>query len=316
MMIEQSISERRDAVMTESSSTVYLIVGAGGSHGATGNHTARALLAKGLPVRAFVHHDDDRAAALKALGAQIVVGDVGDFNTVRAALEGARRAYFTYPLAEGLLAATTTFAAAGKQAGVESIVNMSQMTARPDHASPAARGHWLAERVLDWSGIGVTHLRPPYFLENLLTIANPAAIRAEGKIYLPYGQGRHAPIAGEDLARVAVGILTNPAPHHGKIYMPTGPVSLSMAEQADTMSRVLGRPIHYVDIPVENWEQALSQGGFPPLLVKHLSRVAENHKHGEQDIVTDVVETIGGSPPKTLEAFVDENRGAFEPSTP
>lgn len=301
--------------MTESSPTGYLIVGAGGSHGATGNHVARALLAKGLPVRGFVHHDDDRAAALEALGAQIVVGDVGDFNTVRAAVEGVRRAYFTYPLAESLLAATTTFAAAAKQAGVESIVNMSQMTARPDHASPAARGHWLAERVLDWSGIGVTHLRPPYFLENLLTIANPAAIRTDGKIYLPYGQGRHAPVAGEDLARVAVAILTNPAPHHGKIYMPTGPVSLSMAEQAETFRRVLDRPIQYVDIPVENWGQALSQGGLPPYLIEHLCHVAETHKHGEQDMTTDVVQTVGGTPPKSLEAFIRDNRAAFEPTT-
>jgi len=302
--------------MTESSSTEFLIVGAGGSHGATGNHVARQLLAKGLPVRAFVHHDNDRSAALKALGAQIVVGDVGDFNTVRAALEGVRRAYFTYPLADSLLAATTTFAAAGTQAGVESIVNMSQLTARPDHASPAARGHWLAECVLDWSGIGVTHIRPPYFLENLLTIANPAAIRTEGKIYLPYGEGRHAPVAGEDLARVAVAVLINPGPHHGKTYAATGPVSLSMAEQADTFSRVLDRPIQYVDIPVESWGQALSQGGLPPFLVKHLCHVAETHKHGEQDMTTDVVETVGGTPPKSLETFIRDNRDAFEPTTP
>jgi NAD(P)H dehydrogenase (quinone) len=304
-------------VLAESSSTVFLIVGAGGSHGATGNHAARQLLAEGLPVRAFVHHDDDRSAALKALGAQIVVGDVGDFNTARAALEGVRRAYFTYPLADSLLAATTTFAAAGRQAGVESIVNMSQMTARPDHASPAARQHWLAERVLDWSGIGVTHIRPPYFLENLFTIANPAAIRADGKIYLPYGDGRHAPIAGEDLARVAVGILTNPAPHRGKIYLPTGPVSLSMTEQAHTFSRVLGRSIQYIDVPVENWRQALSQTeGIPPYLIEHLCHVAETHKHGEQDMATDVVETVGGTPPKSLETFIRDNRAAFEPTTP
>jgi NAD(P)H dehydrogenase (quinone) len=303
--------------MSESSSTVFLIVGAGGSHGATGNHVARALLEKGQSVRAFVHHDDDRSAALEALGAQIVVGDVSDFDTVRAALEGVRRAYFTYPLAGGLLAATTTFAAAGRQTGVESIVNMSQMTARPDHASPAARGHWLAERVLDWSGIGVTHLRPPYFLENLLTIANPAAIRTDGKVYLPYGEGRHAPIAGEDLARVAVEILTSPAPHHGKIYMPTGPVSLSMTEQAHTFSRVLGRSIQYIDVPVQNWRQALSRvEGISPYLVEHLCHVAETHKHGEQDMATDVVETVGGTPPKSLETFIRDNRAAFEPTTP
>jgi uncharacterized protein YbjT (DUF2867 family) len=47
----------------------------------------------------------------------------------------------------------------------------------------------------------------------------------DGNIYLPYGlpygQGRHAPIGGEDIARVAVGILTDPAAHLGKMYVPT-----------------------------------------------------------------------------------------------
>jgi uncharacterized protein YbjT (DUF2867 family) len=59
-----------------------------------------------------------------------------------------------YPLAEGLLEAITVFAAAAKEAGVESIVNMSQITARADFPSQAARQYWLGERILDWSGIG------------------------------------------------------------------------------------------------------------------------------------------------------------------
>src|SRR5262249_34023182 len=149
----------------------FLVTGAGGMVGATGNHAARQLLAQGQRVRGFVRHDDERAAQLQALGAEIVVGDLRDFRTVRAAMRGVRRAYLTYPIADGLLEATTIFAAAAKEEGVEAIVNMSQITARPDHPSPASRQHWLAERLLDWSGVGVTHLRPPFFLENLLYFA-------------------------------------------------------------------------------------------------------------------------------------------------
>jgi uncharacterized protein YbjT (DUF2867 family) len=159
--------------MTQANSMRFLIVGAGGSHGATGNHVARQLLARGLRVRAFVRQADERADELRELGAEIAVGDIRDYEVVRATLDGVQRAYFTYPLADGLLLATATFAAAGKQTGLQSVVNMSQITARPDHASPAARQHWLAQRVLDWSGIGVTHLRPPFFLENLLTSPLP-----------------------------------------------------------------------------------------------------------------------------------------------
>ena len=298
--------------MNQASSTRFLIVGAAGSHGATGNHAARQLLERGLSVRAFVRQLDQRAAQLKELGAELAVGDLRDFNDVRAALEGVQRAYFTYPLADGLLEATTIFAAAAKRTGLQSIVNMSQITARPDHASPAARQHWLAERVLDWSGIGVTHLRPPFFLENLFNVAAPT-LGAESKLYLPYGQGRHAPIGGEDIARVAVGILTDPAPHQGKTYVPTGPASLSMTEQADIFSQALGRSVDYVDIPVEDWRQVLSRlDVMSPYLVEHLSRVAVSHQNGEFDAVTDVVETIGGVKPQSLEAFIRENRTVFE----
>ncbi|HEY9304236.1 MAG TPA: NmrA family NAD(P)-binding protein [Mycobacterium sp.] len=290
--------------------TRFLVVGAAGSHGATGNHVARQLLARGLPVRAFVRQMDERAGELKGLGAEIAVGDVRDYDAVRAALDGVQRAYFTYPIAEGLLEATATFAAAGKHTGLHSLVNMSQITARPDHASPAARQHWLSERVLDWSGIGVTHLRPPFFAENLVISA--ATIAAEGKMYLPYGDGRHAPVAGEDIARVAVGALADPGKHSGKTYVPTGSVSLSMTEQARVLSDVLGRPVEYVDVPVEHWRQVLSQlNGMSPYLIEHLSAVAVSYQHGEFDAVTDVVESIGGAPPQSFETFVREHETMF-----
>ena len=100
-----------DTEMTQASSTRFLIVGAGGSHGATGNHVARQLLARGMRVRAFVRRADERADELKELGAEIAVGDIRDYTAVRAALDAVQRAYFTYPLADGLLLATATFAA-------------------------------------------------------------------------------------------------------------------------------------------------------------------------------------------------------------
>jgi NAD(P)H dehydrogenase (quinone) len=302
--------------MTQDTPTRYLIAGAGGSHGATGNYTARQLLAKGLPVRAFVRRADERADQLRELGADVVVGDLLDYRDVRAALEGVQGAYFTYPLAEGLVEATASFAVAGAEAGLQSVVNMSQITSDPDHRSPAARAHWVAERVLERSGIGVTHLRPPFFLENLFNVAAPT-VGAEGKIYLPYGDGRHAPIGGEDVARVVVGILTDPAEHRGKTYVPTGPASLSMTEQAGVFSRVLGRPVGYVSIPGEAWRQALSQVDvMTPYLIEHLSRVAESHQRGVFDTVTDVVETISGVPPQSLEGFIGQHRTAFGAQQP
>ena len=104
-----------------------LVTGAaGGIQGSTGFHVTRLLLDKGWPVRAFVHRLDDRSDRLRTLGAEVVDGDLRDFRSVAAAMGGIRRAYFAYPVQEGLLDAAATFAAAARSAGVEQVVNLSQ----------------------------------------------------------------------------------------------------------------------------------------------------------------------------------------------
>src|SRR5258705_7206529 len=157
---------------------------------------------------------------------------------MRTVLKGVRGAYFCYPIRPGILQATTYFAQAAKEAGVDCIVNMSQKSAREDANSHAAQDHWLSEQVFDWSGITVTHLRPTYFAEWLLYLA--PMIRT-GLLHVPFGTGRHAPIAAEDQARVIVRILEDPSPHLSQVYPLYGPVEFTHAEIAQVLSRALGR---------------------------------------------------------------------------
>jgi NAD(P)-dependent dehydrogenase (short-subunit alcohol dehydrogenase family) len=99
-----------------------------GSTGATGSKTVKFLIDAGAGVRAFVHREDERSAALAAQGAEIVRGDLLDFEAVRAALEGTQGAYFVYPIMPGILQATAYFAQAAKEAAIEIVVNMSQIS--------------------------------------------------------------------------------------------------------------------------------------------------------------------------------------------
>src|SRR5207244_3337837 len=87
-----------------------------------------------------------------------------------------------------------------------------------------ALAHGQAERVFDWSGVTVAHIRPTYFAEWLLYLA--PMIKA-GLLHVPFGTGKHAPIAAEDQARVIVGILKDPATHNGKVYPLFGPVEFT-----------------------------------------------------------------------------------------
>ena len=307
----------------------FLITGA---TGATGGAAAEQLLEQGRRVRAFVHRSDERAENLRKRGADIVVGDLLDFDAVRAALKNVDRAYFVYPIQPGLVQATAQFAQAAREAGIEAIVNMSQVSARSDAKSHSARDHWLAEQVFDWSGLNVAHIRPTYFAEWLLYLA--PMIR-QGAMYAPFTTGRHAPITGEDQGRVIAGILQNPQPHRGKVYPLYGPIELTHEEIAQIVGRVLGRRIVYHSMPIEPWAElvAKASAGRPPrndagslyaepdritgkpgseFLIQHLREVAIDHTNGVFAGTNDLVATIGGRAPLTVEEFVTQHRDAFE----
>jgi len=88
-------------------------------------------------------------------------------------------------------------------------------------------------------------------------------IRA-GLLHVPFGTGRHAPIAAEDQARVIVGILEDPSSHRGKIYPLYGPVEFTHEEIAQVLSRVLGKDVPYKQVSLETMLQILTSGGQKP----------------------------------------------------
>ena len=231
-----------------------------GATGDTGGYAIEQLLHKGHQVRALVHRPDDRSKRLEDKGVEVVAGDYLDLDAMRAAVKGVRRAYFVYPIRPGIIQATAYFAQAAREAGIEAIVNVSQISARENAKSHAARDHWVAERVFDWSGIAVTHLRPTFFAEWLLY---SAPLVKAGTLSWPLGTGRHAPVAAEDQARVIVGILENPAPHHGKVYPLFGPKEYTPTEIAQVLGRVLGKEVRYKQITVEEMAQNGPSRGSP-----------------------------------------------------
>jgi len=284
-----------------------------GATGDTGGYAIDSLLEQGREVRALAHAKDKRSEKLRERGVEVVYGDLLDFGQVRAALDGVRRAYFVYPIRPGILQATAYFAQAAKEAGVDGIVNMSQKSAREDAKSHAATDHWLSERVFDWSGVPTVHIRPTYFAEWLLYLA--PMIRA-GRLHVPFGTGKHAPIAAEDQGRVIAGLLEDPAAHAGKIYPLFGPVEYTYEETAQLLSRILGKDVQYKQIDFaefSNWQQAggKNAGRDNSFLFQHLREVAIDHQNGIFAGTNDLVEKLSGRPPMTLEAFIEKHKPAF-----
>ena len=283
-----------------------------GATGKTGAPVVQQLIERGFPVRALVRRLDERAARLEQLGAEVVVGDFMDLASMRRAMKGVARIYFVYPpQGDRLVEATAIAAAAAKDAGVSALVNMSQLTAREDADSALARHHWQSENIFDWAGIGAIHIRPGFFAENLYLLG-AHSIAAEGRLYLPYGSEKHAPVAAADISRVVVGLLADPAPYVGRRLVLTGPSTMSLDQMAQVLTVELGLPVEYVDLPVDVWGEALDGvPGMTPFLVKHLQAVAVDHQNGVFNAETDVVESIGGIKPQSLPEFVRANREHF-----
>ncbi len=283
------------------SKPLILVTGATGN---TGAPVVEQLLEKGYPVRAFVHRLDCRSVRLSKLGAEVVEGDFLDLPSLEAAVKGVHRIYFVYPPADKLLEATMNVAIAAKREGVYGLVNMSQLPSREAAPSSLTYSHWQSEQILDWADIGASHVNPTFFAEDLYLFTG-RSIASEGKMYLPFGKGRHAPVAASDIARVVVGILEDPKSHVGQRYVITGAKNMNMVEAAQVLSKELGKTIEYVDLPLENWRQALTeQPEFSEYLADHLAHVAQDHQDGVFSVQNDLVEQIGGLPPQSVEDFV------------
>src|SRR6266481_4491636 len=235
-----------------------LVTGAAGRVGAVGRTVTELLLKRGKAVREMVRNEDERAQALRDMGAEVVIGNLLDLDSMHEVIDGCETMYFGMSVSADYLAATVNTAAVAKNHGVRAFINMSQMTlsqmsVTQTTASPQHKLQWLSEQALDWSGLPVVHVRPTIFLEGFFLTLTPDSVRESNQIRLPFGEGKTSPVAAEDVARVVAALLANPQPHIGKIYHLTGPQSENMHFYAQEYSKALGRTITFQDIPVEPW---------------------------------------------------------------
>jgi NAD(P)H dehydrogenase (quinone) len=298
-------------VSNDDSPAKILVTGAAGRFGGVGRAVAERLLRRRLPVRALVRREDERSAALRDAGAEVVVGDLTSGADVARALTGCGRVYFGLGVASYYLEATVMMAAIARDlGGLEVLVNMSQMTVSQmsltsTTESQQQRLHFLAERLLAWSGLPVVNVRPTMFLQDLLFLPGAAeSIARDGTLRLPFGRGRTSPVDVADVADVIAAVLADPRGHVGHVYELTGPRAETLDELAAEASQALGRPVRYVDVPYEEWRESIRKVGMPEHVFEHLSTMARLHAANRYDRWSGDVETITGHPPTPVRDFV------------
>jgi uncharacterized protein YbjT (DUF2867 family) len=295
-----------------------LVTGAGGDIGGIGRNVTAMLLAKGHRVRALVRREDERAEALRQLGAEVIQGDLTDLNAMHRTIEGCARIYFGMSVSPAYLEATVNTAAVARHHGVEAFVNMSQMTVTQMSItettdSPQHKLHWLAEQALAWSGLPVVTVRPTVFLEGFFLRFAGEGVRNADELALPMGSGKTSPISATDVARVVSKILEHPAPHIGQIYNLTGFESADMDHYARAFSEALGRTIRYRNVPLQAWSETLLKAGVPAHIVSHVSTMAVLNEQGRYDRMTDDVSKLTGEVPMGVREFVKLHAAEFTP---
>lgn len=301
-----------------SEAPIYLVTGAGGGVGGVSRSVVTQLRGAGGAVRALVHRDDSRADALRELGAEVVVGDLTDPVDVAAALAGVTRMFFNMSVSTDYLEATAVVCATAREhGGLKVLVNMSQMTVSQMTATSVGeshqhRLHWLAEHIIDWSGVPAVHIRPTVFLDNpLFTLMAAGAIRATGELTLPFGTGRTSPVAATDVADVVAAVLRAPAEHIGAVYELTGPATLDIDGLAAQYAQGLDRPITVGQLSDDQWREQLRRTGLDPHVEQHIATMARLHREDRYNRSTRTVEDITGHPPQSVAQYIRQRRELF-----
>jgi uncharacterized protein YbjT (DUF2867 family) len=308
-------------------SATMLVLGATGRHGGTGATVVDRLLSHGRSVRALVHTDDDRAAALRHRGATTIVGDLHDRATLVATVQNVDAVYFTYPVAAGIIPAAANLASALVDVNPKPhLVVMSMAVSAVGSPSRLGQASAVAEEIFTWAGLNPTVLRfGGLFHENVLLL-HAATIRAKGLIANSFGAGPAPWIGGDDAAEIAVAHLLAPAPQSPRISYPPPAEVIDHAEVARIISAETGRDVRFEPVSAAVWRRELeavaqseSTSAINNAMAQHISSVGSALSQRTEPLIPpdpDALAAILGRPPARLVDFVRRNVAHFVAESP
>lgn len=269
-----------------------------GATGGVGGEVVRQLAAAGHPVRALSRRPETLDVPA---GVETGRADLGDADSLAAGFAGATAAFLYATHSDPRVAVD-----AARAAGAERIVLLSSLAAEGGaDDNPIGDHHLRVERAVEESGLAWTHLRPGGFASNALWWA--PEVRA-GVVRGAYPEASTAPIDPADIAAVAVRALTEDG-HAGRAYPMSGPDWLSQADQVRVIGEVLGRPVRYERIPVDEAFESMSRS-VDPRYVRGMLDI-QARMVGQEPVVHDTVERVTGRPARTFADWVAAHAAAF-----
>jgi len=281
-------------------------IGITGATGGIGGRVARQLADQGVEQRLLVR---DRSRAPELAGAEIVeFGGYADGEGMSRVLEGVETLLLVSAgeSSERVEEHASAIDAA-VAAGVRRIVYTSFLAAAPDATFTFGRDHFHAEEHIKSTGLAWTFLRDSIYLDYI-----PLFAGEDGVIRGPAGAGRIAPVARDDVGEAAAAVLMSGGEHDGQAYPVTGPEAFTLAEAAQTLSRVAGREVRYEEETLEEARESRAPSGAPDWEIEGWVTSYAQIATGEMDVVSDTVERLAGHPPMTLEEFLPRHPDSWQ----
>jgi uncharacterized protein YbjT (DUF2867 family) len=200
------------------------------------------------------------------------------------------------------------------------VVNNSQFQSTPDDAAfrdlqrvPSFRNlqHRLADRIFDWAQVGAVHIQAPPYYENVRALVS-RTVAEQNAAFLPWGDEKTViPLASaEDISRVAATLLASPGLPTQNVY-PLVNETPTVREIFETLGRVMGHSVRYVEITDERWAEAV-KARINPHALDHLTHLWQYYRKGNAlSKATNTVRSVTGRNPQTLEEFFRANAASF-----
>lgn len=264
-----------------------------GSTGLLGGRIARRLAAADVPQRLIVR-DASRAPDLPHT--ELAVATYRDGEAARTALTGVDVLLMVSGSENpDRVAEHRSFIDAAAAAGVGHVVYTSFLGAAPDAVFTLGRDHWATEEHLRASGMRHTFLR-----DNLYADFLPSMVGADGVIRGPAGEGRLSAVAQDDIADIAVTVLTHADDHVDTTYLMTGPEALTLDEIATVIAQGTRRDVRYQRETVDEAYASRASYGAPDWQVDAWVSTYTAVAAGEMAEVSEDIPRITGHPATSL----------------
>jgi len=282
---------------------MILVTGASGNVG----KTVLQEVAKSGAKHCAMYRSAAEAAKAPA-GTETVIADFAKPETLRAALRDVKSAYLVCSPIPELVQLESNMIDACVAAGVKHVVQTSALGAG-DYDKSFPSWHRKVEDKLKGTRLTWTILRPNSFHQNVVAFYAPT-IRTQGVFYSSMRDAKNSFLDVRDIAVVAARSLAG-GEHAGQTYELNGPEAINYAELARKISKVAGREVKYMDIPMEAQKKAMLEQGMPEWLVAALLDLQQYYLNGKGGDTDGLLQKLLGRAPITMEQFLAENADEF-----